>query len=521
MTPAVQARDVFLLYKAPFGDVPALRGFNLELGEKESLAVLGPSGAGKSSLLSLCAGLRRPSSGHLTVLGTSVPAAPTGELSRLRQQEIGIVRQHYHRALPRELVVEEIVGLPLRLAGSWGPAARERVRGLLREAGLAQRACARPFELSGGEQQRVAVCAAVAKRPRLLLADEPTGELDRRSSALVVELILGLCAEVGAAALLVTHDAEVAVRTARTIHVRDGRLSGEGSENPTLVVDEQGWLRLPRRIREEAGVRERLRATASWGRIELTAVDPEAWRDEQETPLARPAPADKRHRAEVALDSVWKAYGTEGAREAVLERFSWSFEPERLHVVAGPSGSGKTTLLNLAAGLERPDRGEVWVGGERIDGLDPNESARWRRRVLGYVSQHSTLVGFLSARENVELALELRGFAPEESTARARQWLEWVGLEEAAERPGEQLSGGEQRRVALARALAPGPRVLVADEPTAHLDRLSGRRVIALLRRAVAESGVTVITASHDPDLIAAADRDLDLGGVGYTEATG
>jgi ABC-type lipoprotein export system ATPase subunit len=514
---AVAARDVFLLYRAPHGDVPALRGFNLDLAEQESLAVLGPSGAGKSSLLSLCAGFLRPSSGQLHVLGTSMPAASTADLARLRQTSIGIVRQHYHRALPPELSVEEIVGLPLRLLGSWGPQARERVAALLREAGLERRARARPTELSGGEQQRVAVCAALAKRPRLLLADEPTGELDRRASALVVELMLGLSHEAGAAALVVTHDPEVAVRTARTIHVRDGRLSGEGSENPTLVIDEQGWLRLPRRIREEAGVRERLRATASWGRIELLAVDPEAWREEQDAPLARPAPDDKRHRAEVALDSVWKAHGG----ESVLERFSWSFEPERLHVVAGPSGSGKTTLLNLAGGLERPDRGEVWVGGERIDGLGPDESARWRRRVLGYVSQHSTLVGFLSARENVELALTLRGFAPDEAAARASEWLGWVGLAEAAERPGDQLSGGEQRRVALARALAPGPRVLLADEPTAHLDRLSGRRMIALLRRAVAESGVTVITASHDPDLIAAADRDLDLGGVGYAEATG
>jgi ABC-type lipoprotein export system ATPase subunit len=517
MSPIVEAKDVFLLYRAPYGDVPALRGFNLELADGESLAVLGPSGAGKTSLLSLCAGLQRPSSGRLDVLGTSIPAASTGELGRLRQTSIGIVRQHYHRALPRELLVEEIVGLPLRLLGSWGAAARRRIQALLREAGLEGRARARPFELSGGEQQRVAVCAALAKRPRLLLADEPTGELDRRSSALVVELMLGLSGEAGTAALIVTHDPEVAVRTARTIHVRDGRLSGEGSENPTLVVDEQGWLRLPRRIREEAGVRERLRATASWGRIELLAVDPEAWREEHEAPLARPAPGDKRHRAEVAFDSVWKAYGS----ESVLERFSWSFEPERLHVVAGPSGSGKTTLLNLAGGLERPDRGEVWAGGERIDGLGPDEGAGWRRRVLGYVSQHSTLVGFLSARENIELALTLRGFPADEATTRAMEWLAWVGLAEVAERPGERLSGGEQRRVALARALAPGPRVLLADEPTAHLDRLSGRRVIALLRRAVSEGGVTVITASHDPDLITAADRDLDLGAVGYAEATG
>jgi ABC-type lipoprotein export system ATPase subunit len=517
MSAAVEAKDVFLLYRAPHGDVPALRGFNLELAEHESLAVLGPSGAGKSSFLSLCAGLQRPSSGQLRVLGTSVPAASAGELSRLRQTSIGIVRQHYHRTLPRELRVEEIVGLPLRLLGSWNRTSRERVTALLREAGLERRARAHLSELSGGEQQRVAVCAALAKRPRLLLADEPTGELDRRSSALVVDLMLGLSSEVGAAALIVTHDPEVAVRTARTIHVRDGRLSGEGADNPTLVVDEQGWLRLPRRIREEAGVRERLRATASWGRIELLAVDPEAWREEHERPLARPAPADKRHRAEVAFDSVWKSYGG----ESVLERFSWSFEPERLHVVAGPSGSGKTTLLNMAGGLERPDRGEVWVGGERIDGFGPEESAGWRRRVLGYVSQHSTLVGFLSARENIELALALRGFPPEDAAARAREWLSWVGLAEVAERPGDQLSGGEQRRVAVARALAPGPRVLLADEPTAHLDRLSGRRIIALLRRAVAEGGVTVIAASHDPDLISAADRDLDLGGVGYVEATG
>ena len=517
MSAAVEAKDVFLLYRAPFGDVPALRGFNLELAEHESLAVLGPSGAGKSSLLSLCAGLQRPSSGYLQVLGTSVPAASAGELARLRQRSIGIVRQHYRRALPRELSVEEIVGLPLRLLGRWNRASRERVSLLLREAGLERRARAHASELSGGEQQRVAVCAALAKRPRLLLADEPTGELDRRASALVVELMLGLSGEVGAAALIVTHDPEVAVRTARTIHVRDGRLSGEGSDNPTLVVDEQGWLRLPRHIREEAGVRDRLRAAASWGRIELLAVDPEAWREEHERPLVRPGPGVKRHRAEVALDSVWKSYDG----ESVLERFSWSFEPERLHVVAGPSGSGKTTLLNLAGGLERPDRGEVWAGGERIDGFGPEESARWRRRVLGYLSQHSTLVGFLSARENVELALALREFAPEEASMRAREWLGWVGLAEVADRPGDQLSGGEQRRVALARALAPGPRLLLADEPTAHLDRLSGRRVIALLRRAVAEGGVTVITASHDPDMIAAADRDLDLGAVAYTEASG
>jgi putative ABC transport system ATP-binding protein len=182
-----------------------------------------------------------------------------------------------------------------------------------------------------------------------------------------------------------------------------------------------------------------------------------------------------------------------------------------LHVIAGPSGSGKTTLLNLQAVLDYPDEGEVWVGGERVDSFDVEEAARFRRRMLGYVSQHSTLVDLLSALENVELALALRGFDEDEARRRAERWLGWVGLEKLADRRADRLSGGEQRRVALARALAPGPRVLLADEPTAHLDRLSGRMIVRLLQEAVRETGTTIVAASHDLDLVAAADERLLL----------
>jgi putative ABC transport system ATP-binding protein len=183
----------------------------------------------------------------------------------------------------------------------------------------------------------------------------------------------------------------------------------------------------------------------------------------------------------------------------------------RLHVIAGPSGSGKTTLLNLLAALDYPDEGEVWIGGERVDSLSGDDAARFRQRMIGYVSQHSTLVDFLSARENVELGLAVRGFDEDETGRRALRWLDWVGLGKLADRRADRLSGGEQRRVALARALAPTPRVLLTDEPTAHLDRLSGRMVIRLLQDAVRETGTTVVAASHDPDVIAAADVRLTL----------
>lgn len=506
---AIHAKDVFYLYRAPYGDVAALRGLSLDVAQGETVAVLGPSGSGKSTFLNLCSGFARPSSGELKVLESDIGLLSARELTRLRRHSIGIVRQHYHRALPRELNVDEIVSLPLRLVGQFGPQERRRVTELLKAAGLEHRTAAYPHELSGGEQQRVAVCAALAKRPKLIVADEPTGELDARTSIAVLELLLELAGEAGSAAIVVTHDPDVALRTERTIHIRDGRLAAEGATRPVLILDDQGWLRLPGRLREQSGLRERVRASASWGRVELLADDLERPTAPQPKPATRrPAPSEKRFTTEVALDRVSKHYG----EDAVCSDLSWTFEPERLHVMAGPSGSGKTTLLNLLAALDRPDGGEVWIGGERVDSLGATEAAQWRQRVLGYLSQHSTLVEYMSARENVELGLTLRGFGPDETSERAARWLEWVGLGRLTDRQADRLSGGEQRRVALARALAPGPRLLLADEPTAHLDRVSGRMVIRLLREAIRESGTTVVAASHDPDLISAADARLTLG---------
>jgi ABC-type lipoprotein export system ATPase subunit len=133
---AVVAGDLFHLYRAPHGDVAALRGLSVEVAEGEAVAVLGPSGSGKTTLLGLCAGFLRPSSGELRVLGRPLEHATAGEVARLRRSSIGIVRQHYHLALPRELAVEEIVALPTRLTGRYGGAERARVAHLLRAAGL-------------------------------------------------------------------------------------------------------------------------------------------------------------------------------------------------------------------------------------------------------------------------------------------------------------------------------------------------------------------------------------------------
>jgi len=507
---AIVARDVFYLYRSDRSDVAALRGLSVELGVGEVASVLGPSGSGKSTLLRLCAGDARPSSGQLELFGLELSGASARARGRLRREAVGIVRQHYQLSLPQGMTAEEVVCLPQKLVGISGRAAHVRAGSLLRAAGLYDRRRARVSELSGGEQQRVAICAALSKRPRLLLADEPTGELDPTTSARVVELLLELAAEDGTSALIVTHDPEVALRTARTIHIRDGRLAAEGLTRPVLIVDESGWLRLPRALRDEAGLSDRVRAAASAGRIELIAVDPLGPTAPASKKAAAwsPSAADKRYQTEAVLDHVSKRYGS----HQVVSQLSWTFAAEKLHVLAGASGSGKTTVLNLLAALERPDSGRVWVGGACVDGLAPDEAAAWRRGTVGYISQHSTLTEFLSVQENVALALTFRGYDQPQADLRAAEALEWVGLADVATRRAGELSGGEQRRAAFARAIAPDPRLLIADEPTAHLDRLSGRLLIRLLRQAAEQRGTTIIAASHDPDLISAADSRLSLG---------
>lgn len=231
---AVHAKDLFFLYRAHHGDVAALRGLNLDVGEGEAVSVLGPSGAGKTTLLNLCAGWLRPSSGELSVLGLEVERSSPGRLGELRRTSIGVVRQHYHRALPRELTAEEIVSLPLRLLGGRESSARKRAHALLRDAGLGRRAGAYPPELSGGEQQRVAIARALVREPRVILADEPTGNLDERTRDEIIGLLEDLWTVRRLTVVIVTHDSSIAARAPRRAWIAQGRLSVK--ESPDLIT---------------------------------------------------------------------------------------------------------------------------------------------------------------------------------------------------------------------------------------------------------------------------------------------
>jgi putative ABC transport system ATP-binding protein len=218
--PLVELRDVHRTYRRGDEEVQALRGVSLTVEAGELLVVTGPSGSGKSTLLHIMAGLDRPSSGEVLLDGNPLSRMSDDDLTLRRRRRIGFIFQFFH-LLPT-LSATDNVGLPLLLDG-W-PTARiqEEARRALAEVGLSHRAGHRPRELSGGEQQRVAIARALVIRPSLILADEPTGNLDSASGADILGLLREAPASYGAAVVLVTHQPDAALPGERTLSMRDG-----------------------------------------------------------------------------------------------------------------------------------------------------------------------------------------------------------------------------------------------------------------------------------------------------------
>ncbi|MGC4896565.1 ABC transporter ATP-binding protein [Micromonospora sp. DT31] len=218
--PAIEAVDVWRTYELDGVSVSALRGVSLTIEQGEYVAVIGPSGSGKSTLMHLLGGLDRPTGGRLAIGGRDVTTLTAPELATLRNETIGFVFQAFH-LLARTSAVDN-VALPLVYRGVGARQRRERAAATLGRVGLGHRLHHRPNQLSGGEQQRVAIARALVTEPAVLLADEPTGNLDTATGEAVLELLERLNAESGVALVMVTHDQEVAARARRRIAVRDG-----------------------------------------------------------------------------------------------------------------------------------------------------------------------------------------------------------------------------------------------------------------------------------------------------------
>ncbi len=216
-------------------------------------------------------------------------------------------------------------------------------------------------------------------------------------------------------------------------------------------------------------------------------------------------------KAIVKLDGIAKSYRLGRVHVPALRTVTLDVARGEFLALAGPSGSGKTTLLNLIGCIDKPDVGRIVLDGVDVTAVPLHRLAATRRDTLGFVFQTFNLIPVLTAYENVEYPLLLRGHGRRERAERVRRWLDQVGLTAQARQRPDQLSGGQRQRVAIARAMAGDPKVVLADEPTANLDSETASRILDLLQRLSAETRCTFVFATHDPALIARAPRCIRM----------
>ncbi len=259
--PYVEANDLFKIYKPADLEVVALRGVDLEIQAGELVGIVGASGSGKTTLLNILAGLERPSAGRIRVGERDLLDISDRELVAYRRQDVGFVWQATGRNLVPYLNVRDNIELPQAIAGTTRRQRRERASELLEALQMSDKAARYPSELSGGEQQRVAIAVAMANNPPLLLADEPTGELDTNMAEDVLRMMQRINRQFGVTVIIVTHYFGIARWVDRVVRIRDGRIGSEsylrasyqgdqGSEEEYLVVDRAGRLQLPREYME-------------------------------------------------------------------------------------------------------------------------------------------------------------------------------------------------------------------------------------------------------------------------------
>jgi peptide/nickel transport system ATP-binding protein len=489
-------RDLQVEIAGPGGLVRAVRGVSLRIAKGEVLGLVGESGSGKSmtalSIAGLTPGAARVSVGHLSVAGQVLARTTPADWRRLRRDTLGFIFQNPMRALNPRLTIGALIREALPAGEQGAVTAYRRALDLMDDVGIdraRERLSQYPHELSGGLAQRVVIALALARRPKLLIADEPTTALDVSVQAQILDLIDRLRREHGLGVLLVSHDLEVIGDRADRVAVM---YAGEIVETgPCLdVID-----------RPSHGYTQGLLAATP---SRLIAARQEA--------ATVPAPANPGVRPLAEAVGVSRSFAIGGLRlpwrparrrDAVRD-VTVTVRPGESLGIVGESGSGKTTLARMLVGLETPDTGAIRFDGREVSGFDAAERAQWRRDVQ-FVFQDNAAA--LDPRHSVGRSilepLMLRGLSGKDLADRLERVLDEVGLPASfAMRRPHQLSGGQRQRVGIARALISDPRLIIADEPVSALDVSVQAVILKLMNRLRVQRGITYVMISHDIGVI-------------------
>ena len=477
VNPVIRAVGLTKVYRSGTQETHALRGASLVVHRGEYISIMGPSGSGKSTLFNLIGALSRPTTGKVYIDQVDISQLDHDELAWLRCRKIGYIFQSYN--LLQVMTCLENVMLPMAFAGLDSDSARDKAAWILERVGLGHRLLHKPAELSGGQQQRCAIARALANSPDIVLADEPTGNLDLKTGEEMIELLSGLKTELGVTVISATHDHKMLKRSDRILWINDGLIVKDGKPAD---------LDLPLAAQPAHSVRR------GSGQASPTPSLPR--KESPGTPEVIIAAQGVKRLYIVGNEEVWALKGLD------LEIYRGEFLS-----IMGPSGSGKSTFFNQLGALDVPTEGKVLFEGQSLFDLPERQQAWVRNRKLGYIFQNYNLIGVMTALENVMLPATFSNDSKAEAKRKATEVLEWVGLSHRlTHKPGE-LSGGQQQRVAVARALVNNPEVILADEPTANLDSKTGGELIELLGQLNRERGVTIVCATHDHKMLQASQR--------------
>lgn len=477
-------------YRYPDADRSALERVDLDLGEGELALVMGPSGGGKSTLLRCLNGLvphfyGGVFSGRVSVFGREpVVLGPRG-MSDL----VGFVFQDPEA----QFIVDDVEGeLAFSMEARGYPRAEmvERVREVSRQLGIEALLGRRLSTLSGGQRQRVAVAAALALRPRLLVLDEPTSQLDPMAADELLSTLVRLNREQGLTVLLSEH------RLERVVPYADRIVYCSGPGGPLTVGSPRQVLPQVPLAPPVAALGRHLR----WTPLPLTV--------DEARPFARDLPpSNNGHRAHpapgevrLAMHGVWYSY----PEATALRGVDLELRQGEILALQGHNGAGKTTLLKVLVGLLKPEKGEALLDGASVAGLGLHQVIRR----VGFVPQSPGSLLFQdTVRAELEFTRRSHGLPARDPMA----LLERLGLAEYADTYPRDLSQGERQRVALAAILVAEPEILLLDEPTLGLDYLQKARLVQILRE-LRDEGKSVLMATHDVELVAAcADRTVVL----------
>jgi oligopeptide transport system ATP-binding protein len=489
--PLLAIRNLRVEYLGAGGAAAVVRGVDIDVAPGESVAIVGESGSGKSQTLLAALGLLPRNarvSGSARLAGEELIGAPRARLDRLRGAAVTIIFQEPMTALdPLYCIGDQIAAPILAHRGGSRRQARAQAGDLIEQVGIANgrsRARAYPHQLSGGERQRAMIAMAIANRPKLLIADEPTTALDVTVQARILDLIVDLQRQLGMAMIFVSHDPRLVARIAPRVYVmRDGLVVETG---PTAEVLARSETPFPSpALAAEGGAKRRMRALfqgPTVGGLEPEAALLEA--SDIRVTYHQPTGVFSRARRVRAVDGV-------------------SLEARRGETVGivGESGSGKSTLARALLRLT-PCEGALRFEGRDLRAMSAAALRPLRRRMqMIFQDPFGSLSPRLGVGAIVAEGLRVHepGMGARERDAAAVRALEAVGIDPASRsRTPDAFSGGQRQRIAIARALILEPALLALDEPTSALDRSVRGEILALLRRLQAERGLAYLFITHD-----------------------